>query len=80
MKKKNKKVIEKTPNEYGIIDPEYDKCNHNIKSNKTSILFLNTKTFTVPEHIFGICKYCGKPFDYVIIDGKPQLNNEKEDN
>ena len=80
MRKKKIEEVKKTPNEYGIIDPEYDKCNHNIYSNKTSVLFLKMSTFTDPEHIYGICKYCGKPFDCVMIDGKPQIINEKEDN
>ena len=27
----------KVPNEYGIIDPQYDKCNHRIKSNSVQV-------------------------------------------
>lgn len=65
-------------NEYGIIDPECEKCNHRIKSRKTSIVLLpEHRTFTYPEHIFGVCKFCGKPFDY-IKDRKGCLKIYKE--
>lgn len=56
----------KTSGEYGIVDAQPEKCNHRIKSKNTSIVILDEqKTFTFPEHIYGICKYCGKPFHYV---------------
>lgn len=56
----------KTPNEYGIINPQPEKCNHKIKSKGTSVVLLEgQRTFTFPEHVYGICKYCGKPFHYV---------------
>ena len=63
--------IKKTPNEYGIIDAEPYKCNHKLKSKSTSIVLLGgQRTFTFPEHIFGVCKYCGKPFHYIRdVDG-----------
>jgi len=58
--------IKKVPNEYGIIDPQYEKCNHHIKSKGTTIVLLDARrTFTVPEHVYGICKCCGKPFHYI---------------
>ena len=68
-------------NEYGIIDPQPEKCNHRINSKNTSIHLLpGNRTFTFPENVYGICKYCGKPFHYLRdIDGKLTLyKNEKE--
>lgn len=42
------------------------KCNHRIKSKNTSIAILeDQRTFTVPEHVFGICKVCGKHFHFI---------------
>ena len=73
--------VKKTPNEYGIIDPQYDKCNHRIKSKATSIVLLpGQRTFTVPEHVYGICQYCGKPFHYIKgEDGSLKIYKEKKD-
>ena len=72
--------IKKVPNEYGIVDPEYDKCNHRIKSKGTSIVLLPAhRTFTVPEHVFGVCKYCGKPFHYLRCeDGSLKIYKEEK--
>ena len=74
----------KVPNEYGIIDPQYEKCNHRIKSKNTSIILLpSQRTFTFPEHVFGVCQYCGKPFHYIKgEDGSLKQykeNNSEED-
>ena len=53
-------------NEYGIIDPQPENCNHKINSAKTSIVLLpGQRTFTFPEHVYGICRFCGKPFHYI---------------
>ena len=41
------------------------KCNHRVKSKNTSIVLLNRKSFTIPERIYGVCKCCGKSFEYV---------------
>ena len=79
----------KVSNEYGIIDPQPEKCNHRIASRATSIVLLpGSRTFTFPEHVFGVCKYCGKPFHYLRdIDGKlvaynndATLNNNNNNN
>lgn len=74
----------KVPNEYGIIDPQPENCNHNIESKNTSIVTLpGHRTFTYPEHVWGICKYCGKPFHY-LRDANGKLTSyeeeEKEEN
>ena len=66
------------PNEYGISDAQYDKCNHRIKSKNTSIVILpNQRTFVSPEHFYGICKYCGKPFHYIYEDGELKAYKDK---
>lgn len=42
------------------------KCNHRIKSKNTTIAILSTRrTFTFPEHVYGICKCCGKTFHFI---------------
>ena len=72
-------------NEFGIVNPEVQKCRHNIKSRNTSIVILDTpRTFTFPQDIYGVCKCCGKPFHFVKDEnGKIKKYNEKinkEDN
>ena len=69
-------------NEYGIINPDISQCNHDINSKDTSIIILDTpRTFTYPERIFGICKFCGKPFVFIKDDTKQlKLIEEEEDN
>jgi hypothetical protein len=58
-------------NEYGIIDPHPEKCNHRVNSAATTVQILNNYgTMTVPKHYYGICKYCGKSFDYIEENGK----------
>ena len=55
----------KINNEDYIIKPEVEKCNHRIKSSKTSIITLDSpRTFTYPEMVFGVCKCCGKSFTF----------------
>ena len=47
-------------------DINKNKCNHRIKSRNTSIIILDSqKTFTYPEHIYGVCECCGKSFHYI---------------
>lgn len=58
-----------------------DKCNHRINSKASSISLLsNFKTFVFPKKVYGICKICGKNFEY-ISDEKGDLklyNKNKE--
>ena len=65
-----------------IIDPKIEKCNHNIKSRKTSIVILDSpRTFTYPEIFFGICKCCGKSFAFEKLDnGELKRIKNKGDN
>lgn len=61
------------------------KCNHRIKSRNTSIILLDTpRTFTYPQHVYGVCECCGKSFHYIKDEnGKLKLYKEKinkEDN
>lgn len=76
--------MENSVNKYGILNPEVEKCNHNIRSLKTSISILESPvTFTYPRDVFGICKYCGKPFHYTMDENgklKAVRKNKKEDN
>ena len=59
-------------------DINKNKCNHRIKSHNTSIIILDSqKTFTYPEHIYGVCECCGKSFHY-IKDEKGNLKIYKE--
>lgn len=59
-------------------DINKNKCNHRIKSHNTSIIILDSqKTFTYPEHIYGVCGRCGKSFHY-IKDEKGNLKIYKE--
>ena len=47
-------------------DISKNKCNHRIKSRNTSIIILDSpKTFTYPEHIYGVCECSGKSFHYI---------------
>lgn len=68
-------------NEYGIIDPQPENCKHNIYSKNTSIVLLpGYRTFTFPENVYGICKFCGKPFHYLRdADGKMTLYHNKKE-
>ena len=62
--------------------PQDRKCNHRIKSKTTSIKLLpQHKTFTYPEHVFGVCECCAKSFHYIIDENgslKKYQNNDKE--
>lgn len=59
-----------------------EKCNHNIKSAKSSIVILESpRVFTYPERIFGVCRCCGKSFVFEKCDnGKLKRIKDKEDN
>jgi hypothetical protein len=65
-----------------IIKPEVEKCNHRIKSPKTSIIILDSpRTFTYPEIVFGVCKCCGKSFTFERLEnGELKKIKDKGDN
>ena len=56
------------------------KCNHRIASEKTTIdLLPGRRSFTYPEHVYGVCRCCGKPFHYIRGDhGKLLSTKSKE--
>ena len=55
----------KENNKDRIVKLKAEKCNHKIKSPKTSITILDSpRTFTYPEIVFGVCKCCGKSFKF----------------
>jgi hypothetical protein len=73
--------MKKENNKDCIINPETEKCNHDIKSSDTSIVILDSpRTFVYPERFFGICKYCGESFIFEKLeDGKVRTIKNKED-
>ena len=56
------------------------KCNHRVKSENTTIMFLEGyKTFTTPEYVHGVCTCCGKSFLYIKTpEGELKLSNNRE--
>ena len=56
------------------------KCKHNIRSKDTSVIILDTpRTFPYPEHVYGVCKCCGKSFHFIKDEnGKMKRFNKKK--
>lgn len=61
-------------------DLNQNQCNHKIKDENTTIkLAAGMRTFTYPEHVYGVCGCCGKQFHYVrSADGTLELYKNKK--
>lgn len=46
------------------------KCCHDITSKESTIKILNKRFMVDPDIIYGVCKCCGKPFEYKKTDKK----------
>lgn len=56
------------------------KCNHNIKSRRTSITILPDEFMVFPPQKFGFCPVCQKVFKFQVQDDNSLILVEEEDN
>lgn len=66
--------------DFKVLDGDVEKCDHRVSSPNSSILFVEDFiTMTYPQTMYGVCKCCGKSFEFIKNEKGKWINKTRKE-